>query len=373
MKITGISVVVPDNVILIEDEMEFFDNNPKLLSRNKKILGLGSRYVIPYDCNATATDLCEAAAKKLIEDMKVDVNEIDAIVAVFQAPDYSKPGSGCVLHGKLNLPDSCAAFDVNHGCAGYTYGLWIAGSMIESGACKKVLLLAGDKPGGKRFSKDNILFGDAGSATMLEYSEDVTPSYFGVYADGKGYDNIITPFGGARVAIDEEISHAMVTDKNGNKHKLMRHYMNGLEVFKFTVSKVPPSIKETMDYAVAKFDDIDFFALHQANKQIVDSVVTAADIPVEKCSSATFTKFGNQSTTTVPAVIAHLLSEKVANSKQRLFLSGFGIGLAWCNAIVELDHIYCPGISYQNFDYVRSKDEEVSFWTRKILEKINND
>ena len=379
MKVTGISVVVPDNIIPIEDELELFDNNPKMLARNKKIIGFGTRYVVPRakGCSCTTTDLCEAAAKKLIDDMKIDANEIDAIIAVIQKPDYPEPGSACVLHGRLNLPDSCAAFDVNHGCAGYTYGLWIAGSMIESGACKKILLIAGDtnsfgfKIDDTFIFKNDILFGDAGSATMLEYSDNAPPAYFNTYADGKGYEDLIYPFGGLRVRLDKDLLDTVITGKNGAKQPLPAFYMDGWRVFEFTISKVPPSIIDIMNYAGFSADGIDYFVLHQANKQIVDAVAVKSGIPAGKYSSETFTKYGNQSTASMPSVISHLLQDKVTGGKQRLLLSAFGIGLAWCNAIIELDRIYCSGIVVQNFDHIRTREEEIKYWLDKITENIN--
>ena len=365
-KITGISVVVPDEIVSIDDELEYFNNNSKMLAKAKMIVGYGTRHIAPENC--TPTDLCEAAARKLISDMGIDINGIDAIVAVISKPDFTRPGAACVLHGRLNLPESCAAFDVNHGCAGYNYGLWLVSSLIDGGACKKVLMVAGDKDSSRSDTNRIVrhLFGDAGSATLLEYSAQDIPSFYNAYADGKGYHTLITPAGGHRIKIGKDVLDLVITDQNDVNWKLTQNFMDGMAVFNFTMTEVPPSIADIMDYAGYSFDDIDFFALHQANKQIVSTIASKLNIPSDKYSAATFTKYGNKSTASLPGVISHLLKDKVTNGKQRLLLSGFGIGLTWSAAVVELDHIYCSGMVVQNFDHIRSREEEIKFWTDRI-------
>ncbi len=366
VKISGISMVVPDYVKSIDDDLEYFDNNPQKLARTKKIVGFGTRYVAPENC--TTVDLCEAAARKLIDDMKIDVNELDAVVFVLQKPDYSEPGSACVVHGRLGLPKTCAAMDINHGCTGYVYGLWTVSSMIQSGACRKVLMLAGDKP--TSMSRTNRItepvFGDAGSATLIEYSEKGTPSYFDMGADGTGYEAIIIPSSGERLPVDKDILDLTVVDEKGTPWKLNRTYMNGMEVFNFTINEVPANMQRVMAYADVTADSLDFAVLHQANKQIVETVASKAGFPAEKYSAETFSTYGNQSTASIPGVICHLLKDKVSNGKQRLMLSAFGIGLAWGAAIVELDHIYCSGIVARKFDHLRTREEEITYWINKI-------
>ena len=144
VKISGLSVVVPDYPRRIDDDLdEYFDGNPSKLARAKKQVGFGTRYVAPEGC--TTVDLCEAAARRLLEDMKIDVKDLDAVIVVIQSPDYLEPASACVIHQRLNLPKTCAVMDINHGCPGYVYGLWVASALVAGGACRKLLLLAGDR------------------------------------------------------------------------------------------------------------------------------------------------------------------------------------------------------------------------------------
>ncbi len=365
-KISGISTVVPDYRKSIDDELEYFQMDRKKLERTKKMVGFGTRYVVPKGC--TTVDLCQAAASLLMKEMSISPEDLDALVFIIQKPDFSHPGSASIIHKFLNLPVSCIAFDVNQGCAGYVYGLWMASSFLESRSCKKILLLAGDNPstttGSNRMTEP--VFGDAGTATLLEYTEEEIPSYFSLGADGKGYDSLIVPSSGERLPVDKDILDLIVDDGKGNVWKLNQCFMNGMEIFQFTLSVIPDNIKHVLSLSPFQEKDIDFLLLHQANKQIVDSVGAKSGFPHHKYSSETFSTYGNQSTASLPASICHLLKDKVASTKQRLLLSGFGIGLSWGSCILEFNHIYCSGIMLKKFDNIRSREEEIQQWIRKI-------
>src|SRR5580698_3710748 len=198
VRIAGISTVVPAKEICLTDEVEFYDNDIKKVERIRKMAGLYKRRVA--DMDITASDLSTQAAERLIKEMNIDVSTVDALIFVVQNPDYFFPATACVIHDNLKLKSNCVAFDINQGCAGYTYGLWVASSLIEGGNCKKILLLAGDTASTKNDVGNRItapVFGDAGSATLLEYSGDADKSYFELGADGSGYDAIIAPAGGS--------------------------------------------------------------------------------------------------------------------------------------------------------------------------------
>jgi len=368
-KVTGISTVVPDYRKSIDDELEYFQQDRKKRERAKKMVGFGTRYVAPKGC--TTVDLCQSAAFLLLQGMSIEAKEIDALIFMIQKPDFSHPGSASIVHKFLGLPTTCAAFDVNQGCAGYIYGLWLASSLLESGACKKILLLAGDNPstttGMNRVTEP--VFGDAGTATLLEYTQEEGNSYFVLGADGKGYESLIVPSSGERLPVDKDILDLIIDDGKGNLWKLNHCLMNGMDIFHFTLSIVPENIKEVLRLSSLTQDNIDFLVLHQANKQIIETVGMKSGFSANKYSSETFSTYGNQSTASVPSSICHLLKDKVAQGKQKLLLSGFGIGLSWGSCILDLDHIYCSGIVLQKFENIRSREEEIHYWTNKVLGK----
>ena len=180
VRISGVLTVVPEKHINIDDELEFYGGDPKKLERNKKILGLGTRHIVPE--GMTASDLCEEAARRLLQQTHTDVAEIDTLIMTSINHDYIGNSDACIIQGHLGLSEECACFDTcGLGCTDVIYGLWLAHSLIQSGASKKCLFLEGSTSSlisDKRNRHSNMLFGDAGAAVLLERTEESCPAYF---------------------------------------------------------------------------------------------------------------------------------------------------------------------------------------------------
>lgn len=336
--LTGISVVVPPNEVSLLDDPTLYGGDEKQLKRVMKSSGFHTRRVI--EDGKTASDLCEAAARHLFKDMNVDPKEIDALIFLSQTPDYHMPATACILQHKLGIKQESAAFDVNQGCAGYGYGLWLA-SMIANSGCKKVLLLVGDTSSKytDMFKEHNSapVFGDAGSATLIEYKENADPIYFDIGTDGSQFEAIMAQIGGFRNPPKPD----MFYEDGSFKYKAQ---MDGLKVMEFTLSRVPESINSVLEGSGTSKDEIDYFVLHQANKFILQNIADNADIPLEKMPMETLSKYGNQSCTSIPGAICDALKDEVSTKKLKLCLSGFGIGLSWVSIVINTDKIYCSGI-----------------------------
>ncbi len=362
VKISGMTAVVPENFINIDDEIEFFNNDIKLLERNKKILGLGKRHVA--DERTTNSDLCEAAALDLIDALKIDKTTIDALIVVSASHDYHYPASACVLHGRLDLNEECSCFDVSGlACSAYVHGLWLAHSLISGGAAKKCLLLTGDivsRHSDRRNRNSNMLFGDAGTATLLEYTNEENTAYFYTGTRGKGWNSLIAPAGGYDLPVREDIASLEYTDNTGNVWHLWDDIMKGMDVFKFTTDVGPRGIQEILSYAGKTVEDIDYFAFHQANKQIVRTVAMYAKLPKEKFSTETFSQYGNCSSAAVTTDICRQLKEKEAKN---VCLSTFGVGLSWGFGILNFDGTYVGGIRlYKTPENKMSREEKIKYW-----------
>lgn len=376
VKISGISFIIPDNYIYkADDYIHLFENNEKKISRAKKMVGYGTRYFSPD--NITAVDACEVAANDLIQNLNIDLNTIDALIFVSQVPDYRTPASASVLHGRLNLPETCAVFDVNQGCTGYVYGLWLASSLIESKACKKVLLLASDNKTKERkepentYSKNVLIFSSGSSATLLEYSENAAPSYYMIGSDGKGYEAIIAPFGGSRIPLTTEILDKEIEYKDGSKSKLVNGFMDGQAVFYFSINTVPNHVRELLAFSKNDYNSIDFFAIHQANKQIVEAIASDLQLPDDKYSSDTFINYGNMSDISCLSNLIDKKYDDLCSKSNKIALISFGIGLSWASAVINLDNIYCSGIKFYTFPEEDNKQQLLSYWIEKITNSAN--
>lgn len=368
VKITGIKTVIPSQFIDIDDELQYFNNDPKKLARAKKMLGYGRRYFVDKD--TTVTDLCIDAAEKLFSEMDIDRNSIDLLIFVNQKPDYKEPCDACIAHGALKLQTSCATLNIVAGCSGYVHALWTAHAMIASGSAKKCLLLAGDIPSfglEQTNRKSAPLFGDAASATLLEYTAKEHASTFILGTDGANWDKIVAPFGGTRLPIDKESLDLKVFDDMGNMWTSNQTVTLGEDVLSFTISIVPPLINETVALAGLANENIDLFVIHQVNKRMLESIAARANIAPEKVPTETFTKYANTSTNSIPTTICDQLFAKKANN---IVICGFGSGFSWGCGLVNVSSLYNGGIStYIPPDNKPSRSEQISHWIKYFTGK----
>lgn len=338
--IKGISSVLGENQIKFEQEPQYYGNNEKQLQKLKKMIGFDTRYWANE--TTTTADLCEQAAKNLIKELNIEPDSIDAIISVTQTPDYYMPGNAHVIHRNMGFPKTTLAFDIEFGCSGYIYGLWSAYTMINSGL-KRILLLTGDtlsKVGNKKDKTVAPIFGDAGCATLLEYDENAGKSYFILKSNGGGIDCLLQPAGAYRTPSSEG-TRKEVEDIEGNIRTAENFYMNGFDVFNFTLTEQPKLLDEILEFSGNIKEDIDYFVLHQANVYIVETILNKAKIPLEKAPSKIFAKYGNQNSASIPSAICSDLKDKFVNEKKKVLMQGFGIGLSWGACITDLENTVC--------------------------------
>jgi len=274
-----------------------------------------------------SSDLCIAAAKRALDRLGWKPDSIDALIMVTQTPDYLLPSTACVVHHRLGLADHCAAFDVGLGCSGYPYGMWLAAMMLQGGGVRRVLLLHGETP--TRFSDQSdrsvsLLFGDAGSATALE-ATGLTESawYYALHSDGSGYNSMIIESGGFR-------------DRFGTDQRKHCVYMNGALIFNFTIKRVPALIDETLTSAGITSNDIDFFIFHQSNQFIMKHLCSKQSLSAEKVPII-LKEFGNTGGASIPLTLTEGKLIRPQDRALRLMLLGYGVGLSWGSALVDLD------------------------------------
>ena len=340
VRIAGISACVPKKEV---DNMDY-----KWISRKERELfiqqvGVRKRRVV--DGNTTAADLCFTAAEKLIADLRWDKNEIEAIILVTQSGDYVIPASSIILQDRLGLSHNCLAFDINLGCSGYVYGLSVIGSMITSGNIKKALLLVGDTSTFNASYRDKStypLFGDAGTASAIEYSEGYPEMSFNLQSDGSGYKAIYVHDGGVRNFVSKDtLKQKKISD--GIYRNKLQLTLDGIKVFGFSLREVVPNIKTLAKHLDTNIDQYDYFVFHQANRIINQTLIKMLKVPSEKMPLS-LGKYGNTSSASIPMTIVSELGEDIRKKNLNLMLSGFGVGLSWGSAVVKTDKIVCPEV-----------------------------
>jgi 3-oxoacyl-[acyl-carrier-protein] synthase-3 len=291
------------------------------------------------------SDFCEKATNELLKKLDWERESIDVLIFVSQSPDYYLPTTSAILQHKLNFKKGIVAFDINLGCSGYNYGLYIISNLMSSGNLKRGILLTGDTSTLSTNYKDKStypLFGDAGSATALEFDAEAAPMYFNMFTDGSGYKSIIVEDGGARNQFTEQsfIEHKI---EEGIYRSGKNLVLDGIEVFNFALKEVAVSIEELLKESKTDANSIDYFVFHQANKFINECVRKKCKVEPEKVPYS-IQKFGNTSSASIPLTMIFKIKEELENKSLNLLLSGFGVGYSWGNTILQTNKIVCTEI-----------------------------
>lgn len=289
----------------------------------------------------TTSDLCKEAAEKLILDLGWDKSEINALIFVSQTRDYINPATACILQDRLGLPKECLAEDISLGCSGWVYGLSNISALMQGGTIKKAILCAGDAKRINKNEDDDPLMGHAGTVTALEYDENAKEMNFHLGTNGRGYEAIIIPDGGARNGITDNT--LKMEDVNGKMMNRLMTRMNGMDVFSFGITIAPKSIKTLTTAScpsgvVEPWLGYDYYIFHQANLKMNKLISKKLKLPLYKVPLS-MPYFGNTSSASIPLTIVTQLKGKVEDKPIKFLCCGFGIGLSWGTVAFETDNI----------------------------------
>lgn len=329
--ITAMSAAVPGRIIKNREYTEVFSAE----EANEIVDKTGIEERRFADVETCSSDLCFAAAEKLIADNDINKEEIDLLVFISQTPDYRMPATSCTLQHRLGLPNSTIAFDITLGCSAFIYGLSVVYGMVERSGLRKALLLDGEtrsKVYSPRDRRSAFLFGDGGVAALIERDSKFGKSTFSLNTDGSRADLIMIPAGGYRKMSSAETVVEKVIDEFGNMRSDEQGYMRGGDVFNFVIREIPRDIKNTLAFTEKTIDDFDYIVFHQANNFINSYIMKKMKMDANKIPS-TIAKFGNTSSVSVPLTMVSELKGKL-DGKKELLLSAFGVGMTWATGIV---------------------------------------
>ena len=298
-------------------------------------IGIEERRIAAPD--VCASDLCEKAARQLLEANSIKPDSIDALIFVSQTSDYHQPATAAILQHKLGLSNDTLAFDINLACSGYVYGLSTAYAYAQNEGVNRVLLLVGETMSKivSRYDKVNTpLFGDAGTATLIEKGEQFGQAIFSLHTDGKGAEVMMIPDGGFRNPVTEK-SFVEETDANGDKRTPLQFRMDGMAVFNFGMSEEPRDVKNLVAAAGLELTQVDLLIYHQANKFMTDFFTKWLKFDKSK-TPYSIRKYGNTSSASIPLTIVSELCEAYPERKN-VILSGFGAGLSWGSVLLNLE------------------------------------
>ncbi len=332
--IAGIEIDLPQRVVTNADlarEHPDWDMD-KIAERT----GVLERHVCADD--ETALDIGQRASERLLERLKLSPNDVGGVIFCTQTPDHILPGNSGLLQDRLKLPTSIPAFDIAHGCSGYVYGLFIAKSLIMSGAAKSILLVNADSYLRLLHPDDRstiTLLGDGDTASLIHAVEE-GPGEIGEFSmgsDGGNADIFMIEAGGARVPRSAETCQPIV-DSTGSVRTAEYVKMDGPAVLAFVCKRVPPMVEELLEKVGHGMEVVDLVVPHQASALSLDYIQRWLELPNEK-SVCNMSDVGNLASASIPAA---LRKEELAGRLRpgmKVMLVSFGVGLSWGACLVD--------------------------------------
>lgn len=327
--IKAISYYLPEKVLTNDELVKEFPEWSVDKIANK--IGVNKRHIC--DVNETAVDLAIKAGEKIFaEHSCVSKEEIDFVILCTQSPDYFLPTSACIVQDEIGLRTNIGAFDFNLGCSGYVYGLSIAKGLIFGGIADNVLLITSETYSKHIHPKDKgnrTIFGDAASATIVAKDGFAEIGNFSLGTDGRGAENLIVKTGGMKY---REAIKDFSFDDNGNTRSSDYLYMDGTEIFNFTMEAVPHLVNDTLLKNNLIQDEIDLFVFHQANKYMMNFI--RKKIKIDEFKFYYFMEnVGNTVSSTIPIALYEAKNE--GKLQGNVMLTGFGVGYSWGGVILK--------------------------------------
>lgn len=320
--IIGTGSFVPDNVVTNADLEKIVDTSDAWI---RERTGIEARRIAPEGMNAS--DMATEAAKRALEAANLTAEDIDCIIVATLTGDMIIPSTACVVQANLGASQA-AAFDLGAACSGFVYGLNTAGSYVNTGFFKHVLVIGVEVLSRVVNWKDRgtcILFGDgAGAAIVSEVEDGYGMLGMDMGADGTGGINLCIPAGGT----------AMIANDSRIEEGLTYIQMNGAEVYKFAVKTMGRTVLKALERAGLTLDDLDCFIPHQANKRIIDSAAHRLNLSEDKVF-VNLPKYGNTSAASVAIALDEALREGFLKKGDTVAFAGFGAGLTWASLVMK--------------------------------------
>ena len=323
-----ISYCLPEKIL--SNELLVNDFPEWTVDKVAEKIGIKKRHIVSAD--ETALDLAEKAANLFFEEHKMDRSSIDFILLCTQSPDYFLPTSACILQDRLGLPTTCGALDFNLGCSGFVYGLSLAKGLVAGNIAKNVLLITSETYSKYLHPKDKgnrTIFGDAAAVTLISTEGIAEILNFSLGTDGSGYNNLIVRSGALRMP---EKTNKIQWDESGNPVSNDFLYMNGTEIFNFTLESVPVLVDDVLRTNNLQKDQIDLFVFHQANKYMLNFLRKKIKIEESKFYYC-LEDFGNTVSSTIPIALKKMQKENLV--KGNILLAGFGVGYSWGGVVLS--------------------------------------
>jgi len=308
--------------------------SPKKAKRLVHGTGIVSLSLAPPEI--CTSDLCFDSAERLLS--RIERKEIGALLFISQTADYLTPATSYYLQARLKLSHDIATFDVNLGCSGFCYAVFLAGTLLPALGGRKVLICCGDTSSRNAYPGDTSMrsiAGDAGAAAIVTHTPG-TDIHYHIESFGERADDLLVARGGYRAhRIADE--HALALRRDNYV------VMNGMSVMDFTTEEVPKNILSLLEFAQTPAALLDGAILHQANAMVVETLAAKIGLPKERVPFESG-HIGNTSSASIPVCLAERARLGMVQSGKYL-LSGFGVGMSAASLLMDLSGTEVLGTS----------------------------
>ena len=334
----GIAAVISDKIVPVEKYCAGLASPKKL---RKLIETTGFESLSIADADVCTSDMCFQATDHLFNEGGFARDSIDALIFITQTPDYLCPATAYTLQDRLHLKSDLLAFNIDLGCSGFVYGLYVAASMLSSADIRRVMICCGDVESPRKKPKSTetgVIFGDAGVCAIVSRGITDVKTKFAIDSYGDRWNMLYNERFGCRYE-SNIASGKYETDENGNVPK-RRSYMDGMGIMDFTLNEVVDNINGLITAAGLKKTDIGAYLFHQPQKLLIDDLARALDLNPDSVI-ANAQKIGNASSASIPLLLTEIGSAWSARPNKKVLMSGFGVGLSVASVIMDLDNLIC--------------------------------
>ena len=306
-----------------EDNFLLKSENPDwIMEQIESKTGIYKRWI--SEENQSTGDLGFEAGEKLLSS-ETNRETIDCLIFVTQSPDYVLPTTACLLQDRLGLSKNCMAFDINMGCSGFVYALSVAASLIESQTVSKAIVICSEtytKYISKNDRTNRPIFSDGAAAILVCRSDKDQIGPFDLGSDGAGGQNLIVRNRGSRIESDSNLMSSNTL------------FMNGAEVFMFTMKMVPKSVISLLARSKKTIEEIDLFIFHQASNLVLSNIIRHLKLSEEKVF-INLAEVGNTVSASIPIALKQAEIAGRLKPGALVMLVGFGVGYSWGSCLVR--------------------------------------
>lgn len=322
MKILGTGSYLPKCIITNDALSEMVETNDEWITSRT---GIKTRHISDGE---TVSDMATEAAKCALLDADMDAEAIDMILLATMTGDEAMPTAACKVQKAIGAKNA-TCMDLSAACTGFVFALNTANAYLVCGMYKNILVIGADTVSKVVDWTDRgtcVLFGDGAGAVIV--TADDTKRYLSVTGSDGEKGEVLSA---GKIALQNFL---VPGEKTVSKEDYYMS-MNGQEVFKFAVKKVPEAISKLVEKAQISFADIDYYLLHQANIRIIASVAKRLEIDEEKIP-VNLQNYGNTSAASVAILLDEIRKQGKITEGTKIIIAGFGGGLTWGAAYIEI-------------------------------------